>query len=391
MDVSVVIVNYNVRYFLEQCIISVLEASKNIESEIIVVDNNSSDHSCSILSEKYPKVILLKNSKNVGFSKANNQGVEVAKGKYVLILNPDTILPEDLLSKVFTYAEKQHKFGALGVQLIDGSGNYLPESKRNIPTHKVSLEKLIKKSSLNVRYYANQLDKNSIGEVPVLVGAFMFIKTKVYNLINGFDEAFFMYGEDIDLSYRIVKAGYHNYYLGNVQVLHYKGESSKKDIEYFNNFYGAMQLFYEKHFKYGKLSNWIVKNSIKLLLKFKKNRNTINVPKVDSSSILYIGCDKTIFNKLNELFSHKKVSIFPVCTSRVISRYDDLEKMKQIIQEKNIDEIIFDNESTSFKKILFYISELKNKGIQFKIKPKNTDFLIGSNNSIDKGIVVKLN
>ena len=391
MDVSVVIVNYNVRYFLEQCIISVLEASKNIESEIIVVDNNSSDHSCSILSEKYPKVILLKNSKNVGFSKANNQGVEVAKGKYVLILNPDTILPEDLLSKVFTYAEKQHKFGALGVQLIDGSGNYLPESKRNIPTPKVSLEKLVKKSSSNVRYYANQLDKNSNGEVPVLVGAFMLIKTNVYHLMNGFDETFFMYGEDIDLSYRIVKAGYQNYYLGNVQVLHYKGESSQRDIEYFNNFYGAMQLFYKKHFKIGKFSNWIVKNSIKLLLKFKKNRNTINVPKVDSSSILYIGCDKTIFNKLNELFSHKKVSIFPVCTSRVISRYDDLEKMKQIIQEKNIDEIIFDNESTSFKKILFYISELQNKGIQFKIKPKNTDFLIGSNNSIDKGIVINLN
>lgn len=391
MDVSVVIVNYNVRYFLEQCIISVLEASRNIESEIIVVDNNSSDDSCSILSEKYPEVILLKNSKNVGFSKANNQGVAVAKGKYVLILNPDTVLPEDLLSKVFSYAEKQHKFGALGVQLIDGSGNYLPESKRNIPTPKVSLEKLIKKSPSNVRYYANQLNENSNGEVPILVGAFMFIKTNVYNLINGFDEDFFMYGEDIDLSYRIIKAGYQNYYLGNLQVLHYKGESSKKDIEYFNNFYGAMQLFYEKHFKYGKLSNWIVNSAVEFLLKFKKNRIVNNVQKIDSSTILYVGCDETIFNKLNELFSNKKVSIFPVCTSRVISRYDDLEKIKQIIQEKNINEIIFDNDSTSFKKILFYISELKNSGIQFKIKPKNTNFLIGSNNSIEKGIVVNLN
>ena len=245
MKLSVVILNYNVRYFLEQCIRSVQAATKDLEAEIIVIDNNSQDDSCQMVKSLFPNVILIENKENVGFSKANNQAVAKAKGEYVCILNPDTAVSEDTFKVALKYSETVPDIGALGVYLMDGTGNFLPESKRNLPTPKVSLLKL---TGFTQKYYANQILDTEHGPVGVLVGAFMLLKRSIYNEVGGFDEDYFMYGEDIDISYKIAKAGYQNYYLGSSTVLHYKGESTQKDEAYFERFYGAMQIFYSKHF-----------------------------------------------------------------------------------------------------------------------------------------------
>ena len=205
MDISVVIVNYNVQYFLEQCILSVQAASKNNTTEIIVVDNNSTDESCKLLIEKYPNVVLIQNKENVGFSKANNQGVKIAKGDYVLILNPDTIIAEDTLDKIYNYAKTKQNLGVLGVKLIDGSGKFAPESKRGIPTPNASFNKLFGISSKRTgKYYATHLEENESGIIKVASGAFMFIKRTVFNEVKGFNEAYFMYGEDINLSMKLL-------------------------------------------------------------------------------------------------------------------------------------------------------------------------------------------
>ncbi|MCX7727946.1 MAG: glycosyltransferase family 2 protein [Bacteroidia bacterium] len=255
MDISIIIVNYNVRFFLEQCIRSVYGAKDGLAIEIIVVDNHSVDGSVQMIKEKFSDVILIENKENVGFSKANNQGIHLSKGKYVLLLNPDTVLQEDTLIKCFQFMETHADAGALGVKMFDGKGNFLPESKRGLPTPIVAfykifgLSKLFPKSKIFGKYHLTYLDKNTNHVVDVLSGAFMFIRKEVLDKIGGLDEDFFMYGEDIDLSYRIKKAGYHNYYLSETSIIHYKGESTKKSsINYVLTFYKAMQIFADKHF-----------------------------------------------------------------------------------------------------------------------------------------------
>lgn len=218
MDVSIIIVNYNVRFFLEQCLHSVFKAKNNLNIEIIVVDNHSVDGSVQMLKEKFPQVIVIENKDNVGFSKANNQGIKIARGKYVLLLNPDTVLQEDTLVKCFEFMEATPDAGALGIKMFDGKGNFLPESKRGFPSPMVAfykifgLSKLFPKSKIFGRYHLGFLDKDKTHNVDVLSGAFMFIRKEVLNKIGGLDEDYFMYGEDIDLSYRIKKAGYNNYF-----------------------------------------------------------------------------------------------------------------------------------------------------------------------------------
>ena len=213
MQLSVIILNYNVRYFLEQCVASVQEALTNIDSEIIVVDNQSSDDSCEMIRSRFPGVKLIKNNSNLGFPKGNNIGVAQANGKYICILNPDTVVAEDTFEKILTFAEKQENLGIVGCKLIDGSGNYLPESKRGIPTPFVALTKifglykLFPNWKLFNRYYAQHLSEYETGKVEILVGAFMIMKRDLYNEIGGFDENCFMYSDDFDLSYMGLKRG----------------------------------------------------------------------------------------------------------------------------------------------------------------------------------------
>ncbi len=254
-QLSVIIVNYNVRYFLEQALHSVMRATRNIEAEVWVVDNNSVDGSMEMVKTLFPSVKCLENKENLGFSRANNQAIRLSGSKYVLLLNPDTVLQDDTLEKCIAFMDDHADAGGLGVRMIDGKGQFLPESKRGLPSPAVAFYKmtglsaLFPKSRTFGRYHLKFLDEHGIHKVDVLSGAFMLLRRDVLNEIGLLDEDFFMYGEDIDLSYRITQAGYHNYYFPQTTIIHYKGESTKKrSANYVKVFYNAMVLFARKHY-----------------------------------------------------------------------------------------------------------------------------------------------
>jgi O-antigen biosynthesis protein len=255
MKLSVIIVNYNVKHFLEQCLHSVEKASKNIDAEIFVVDNNSVDGSKGMLIRKFPDVKLILNNRNLGFSKANNQAIKRATGEYILLLNPDTVVEEATFKKIIDFMDLHPEAGGLGVKMIDGKGKFLPESKRGLPTPWVAFNKvfglsaLFPKSKVFGIYHLTFLDKDSIHKIDVLAGAFMLMRKEALDKVGLLDEDFFMYGEDIDLSYRIIKGGYTNYYFPETTIIHYKGESTKKgSLNYVRMFYNAMIIFARKHF-----------------------------------------------------------------------------------------------------------------------------------------------
>jgi O-antigen biosynthesis protein len=262
MQLSVIIVNYNVRHFLEQCLSSVQKAIRGIAAEVIVIDNNSSDNSIEYLQPHFPGVRFVANKENTGFAKACNQGMKLATGRYILFLNPDTILPEDCFTTCMAFFEAHPDAGALGVKMLDGSGFFLKESKRSFPSPSTSLFKLFglagmfPKSKIFSKYHLGYLDENKDHEVDVLAGAFMMVKKEVLEKTGGFEETFFMYGEDIDLSYRIQQEvnpatgnHYKNYYFSGSSIIHFKGESTRKgSLNYVRLFYNAMSIFVRKHY-----------------------------------------------------------------------------------------------------------------------------------------------
>lgn len=254
MDLSVIIVSYNVRHFLEQCLNSVRKASEKIDCEVFVVDNNSADGSCSMVIRQFPEVKLIRNLHNAGFSVANNQAIRLSKGKFVLLLNPDTLVEEDTFTRCMAFMNGHSGAGALGVKMINGNGKLLPESKRALPTpgtafFKMSgLSVLFPRSQLFNRYYLGHLDSSATSEAEIISGAFMFIRKEALEKTGLLDETFFMYGEDIDLSYRLLQAGYKNYYFPEVKIIHYKGASTKVNINNIVHFYNAMIIFVKKHY-----------------------------------------------------------------------------------------------------------------------------------------------
>lgn len=267
--ISIIIVNYNVKYFLEQCLTSVFRAIEGINAEIYVVDNNSTDGSVEYLRSRFPQVIFIENTSNPGFSKANNQAIELAKGKYILLLNPDTIIGEDILHNLCAFMETHLDAGGVGVKMVDGRGSFLPESKRSFPSPWVSfckifgLSKLFPYSSVFAKYSLLYLEADKQHRVDVLSGAFMLLRKEALDKCGLLDASFFMYGEDIDLSYRLVLGGYKNYYLPE-KILHYKGESTKhNDIKYIQAFYGAMHIFYKKYYPH---SGWLTSSMIKMAI-----------------------------------------------------------------------------------------------------------------------------
>ncbi len=251
---SVVIVNYNVKYFLEQCLRSVEAAVVGLEVEIFVVDNNSTDGSLEYLKPRFPGVTFIANKDNPGFARANNQAIQQARGEYVLLLNPDTVVGEESIRTLCFSMDEHPECGAIGVKMINGNGVFLPESKRSFPTPWVSfcklfgLSKLFPKSRTFSRYSLPFLSPDKQHTVDVLAGAFMLLRHEALEKTGLLDEAFFMYGEDIDLSYRIKQGGYRNYYMPE-RLLHYKGESTRhSDIKYIKAFYDAMLIFYRKYY-----------------------------------------------------------------------------------------------------------------------------------------------
>lgn len=234
---------------------SVRAACSSIDAEVIVVDNNSVDGSVGMVRERFPEVMLIANEENLGFSKANNQGIRISEGRYVLLLNPDTVVESDTFSKCIDFMDSHPDAGGLGVHMVDGKGRFLPESKRSLPTPAVAFYKIFglsaifPKSKRFGRYHLGYLDKEKTHEVEVLSGAFMLMRREALEKTGLLDETFFMYGEDIDLSYRIIQAGYKNYYFPETKIIHYKGESTKKSsLNYVFIFYQAMIIFTMKHF-----------------------------------------------------------------------------------------------------------------------------------------------
>ena len=256
MKVSVIIVNYNVQYFLEVCLHATLRALQRTTGEIIVVDNNSTDGSVAMMKEKFPSVRIVENKDNKGFGKANNQGVAMAGGEYLLFLNPDTVVPEDFFEKTVTYMEAFPQVGCLGPKLLEGKGHFAPECKGSFPALMVGIYKttgigkLFSKSPYFNKYYAVHIDEDETAEVDVLMGCCMLLRKAVLDKIQvAFDEDFFMYGEDIDLSYRVQKAGYKNIYFPETSIIHYKGESTKKSsLSYVRVFNEALSLFVKKNY-----------------------------------------------------------------------------------------------------------------------------------------------
>jgi GT2 family glycosyltransferase len=364
MKLSVIILNYNVRYFLELCLKSAEVAIQNIDAEIIVVDNNSPDDSCDMVKQLFPSVRLIENKENSGFSKGNNIGVAQAKGEYLCILNPDTVVSEDTFTKLIDFSDSKENLGIVGCQLIDGKGKFLPESKRNIPNPKVALKKLIGDDQ---SYYANHIEIDAIGDVEILVGAFMFLKKDTYTTVGGFDEDYFMYGEDIDLSYKVLKAGYSNMYFGETTIIHFKGESTLRDANYAKRFYGAMQIFYKKHFKQNIIFNGVVWLGIKLASK--RSSDSANVQTSVRRSYIYsAGIENTLTEQLPEP-TELSVAILDVIENDSMLVYDfNLLSAKDAIGD------------------LKHKSKLKN--IVFRFLPKNSKFILGSDSAINRGEVV---
>ncbi len=261
MDVSVIIVNYNVEHFLSQCLLSVRKGITLLEqagykAEVLVVDNNSVDGSCAMVRRQFPEFHLVEPKKNLGFSKGNNLAIRQSQGRWVLLLNPDTIVQEDTLLKCLKYADVHTQLGGLGVPMVDGDGRYLPESKRGIPTPsaafwKISgLYRLAPKSARLNRYYLGHLAEDESQTIEILSGAYMWLRRSALDEVGLLDEQYFMYGEDIDLSWRLMKCGYENHYFADTSIVHYKGESTKKgSLNYVLVFYRAMQIFASSHFR----------------------------------------------------------------------------------------------------------------------------------------------
>ncbi|WP_439504753.1 glycosyltransferase family 2 protein [Sediminibacterium sp.] len=269
---SILIVNYRVYPYLDACLQAVSRALSGLNAEIIIVDNNSEEAQQILLAEKFPGVQWICLKENIGFAKANNLALKKAVGKYILFLNPDTEIQSNVLYRTVDYLLKHPKVGAVGVQMLDGDGCFLPESKRNLPGLLSSMFKLIglasffPTSSFFNSYALGHLDKNAIHSVPVLAGAFMMMPAILIKKLKGFDESFFMYGEDIDLSLRVLQQGFENHYLGNLSITHYKGASSKQDQSYLSHFYGSMIIFIKKYPKMygGALGIWLLQKCIRL-------------------------------------------------------------------------------------------------------------------------------
>ena len=376
MQLSVIILNYNVRYFLEQCVLSVQEALSNIDGEIIVVDNNSSDASCQMMKTLFPNVKLIENKTNSGFPKGNNIGVAEAKGDYICILNPDTVVAEDTFEKILAFAEKQSDLGIVGCKLIDGTGNFLPESKRGIPTPWVAFTKItglyhfFPKNKLFNQYYAQDLNENETGKVAILVGAFMVMKRDLYSDLKGFDENCFMYSDDIDLSYRSLLQGKSNYYFHETSVIHYKGESTVKDKMYMKRFQEAMNFFYKKHFKVSVFFSLFMKIGIvffSLIKAFQGNSKPNSKPE----NYFLVSDDEELKDKL-EAALNKPITFW--------EKSNSIEKA----------EIIFDQNYFGFSKAIEFMESNKNKAFTYKILPKNTTFIIGSNSNRSRGEVIEI-
>jgi GT2 family glycosyltransferase len=390
MQLSIIIVNFNVKYFLEHCLLSVIKACKNIDAEILVVDNNSTDGSKAYLETKFKTVTFFWNKENIGFGKANNFALPFAKGEYVLFLNPDTIVPEDCFTNCLTFFEKHTDCGALGVRMIDGASNFLKESKRSLPTpaagffKMVGLAEMFPSSKFFAQYYAGHLPEKENNKVDVLAGAFMMLSKKAIALTKGFDESFFMYGEDIDLSYRIQKAGLQNYYLGGTTIIHFKGESTqKKSANYIEHFYGAIKRFVDKHYSQQKFKQGLMNIVISTGKSFAKLKNSFAKQTETRTSSRTLNC----IYVGNEIQLENTHAIIKNSSGKIVAKTNTIENLQLLLQTNSVDAIIFSEEDLGNKIIIEMLEQLSKKNLALFYEA-GASSIIGSNDKNQKGIFI---
>ena len=339
MKVTVVIVNYQVKYYLAQCLHAVLKALEGIDGEVVVVDNDSQDDSIEYARSKFPQVTFIENHENVGFAKANNLAIRRSQAEYVMLLNPDTIVNEHLLQDCISLLDSNPEIGATGVRMLNENGTFAPESRRGVPTPftafcKMSgLARIFPKNRLFGRYYMKYLDERKATPIEVISGACMFIRKSVLDECGLLDESFFMYGEDIDLSYRMLKTGKLNYYLPT-RLLHYKGESTHKNtFRYVYVFYEAMYIFFRKH--YGGY-NWLLSIPIR-------------------SAIYLKGASEFVSRKLRSLLEKPQTDVEFLQTTRFLLRGSNktLESMIAICEKYHLTYDVAENPAAVYDFVVF--------------------------------------
>lgn len=381
---SVIIVNYNVKYYLEQCLYSVRAATAGMEAEVFVVDNHSTDGSVEYLRPSFPEVTFIENKENLGFAKANNQAIRQCAGEYVLLLNPDTVIGEESLRSLFFQMDQDEKIGAVGVQMLNGHGVFLPESKRAFPSPWVSfcklfgLLRLFPASRVFARYALPYLSRKKTHKVDVLAGAFMLLRHEALDKVGLLDESFFMYGEDIDLSYRLVRSGYKNLYIPE-RILHYKGKSTKEgDTRYIKAFYEAMLIFYKKYYPH---SGWLMRILITLAISLRAVGSLLGRPftrkKATKHSRILILCREDHFEEV------KKACVKRMPGLEFVNLWDlDSERVMDAIcrrnQMKGFTDYAFCYPDVRFEQMLLFMDTLVNKKAMFHIYTKKSGRLVSA-------------
>ncbi|MDR2962245.1 MAG: glycosyltransferase [Bacteroidales bacterium] len=401
ISLSIVIVSYNVQYFLLHCLHSIRGAASDIALEIFVVDNSSIDGTCEAVIQQFPEVQLIQNTENVGFAKACNQAIHQAQGAYILLLNPDTMLSEDSLKLPLAYMEAHEKCGALGVKMLDGSGNFLPESKRGLPTYGVALckllglQKLFPHASWANRYYASHIHENETAAVEVLSGAYFLVRAELLQQVGLLNEAYFMYGEDIDLSYKITQAGFENVYFPETSIIHYKGECTpNRSMRSVYNFYKAMLIFVQTDLKVSKIfvpflwialfvsvaAAWCKRNVFALARKVKPKHRVLIV----GSGYEPQRVEKFLraSNFIGEIAGYISLTEeFPNTLNYIGTR----RELPHLIQISGITEIIFCIDSMSVSEVIAIIHECALFKISFKIADPHSRSVVGSTSPQRKG------
>lgn len=385
---SVIIVSYNVKHYLEQCLHSITGAAKGMTVETIVIDNHSADGSRAYLEPLFPDVRFIWQEMNTGFAKACNTGMHMATGEYILFLNPDTLLPEDCFTQLYDFFKQHKDAGAVGVYMIDGRGQYLKESKRGYPSTWASLcklsgiTKLFPGSRWLAKYYLGHLPDSETNKVDVLSGAFMAMPRTVAAATGGFDETFFMYGEDIDLSYRITKLGYFNYYFPRIYILHFKGEStSRQSPVYIRHFYKAMEIFVRKH--YPVLPALLYTVCIRLIIYIKSIFSRISVAatgKPAAARRLQIVSREESWQKVLDLY---KTSVDPgVQEVRLVMADGNKGWLQQIHPDDG--DLLFYMGALTMKEVIHILPQLNIRGRIYFHQRGSNSIVCGSGNSHKK-------
>ena len=391
MKLSVVIVNYNVSHYLLQCVDSLSHALRGTDSEVIVVDNHSRDNSVTLLRQYHPEVRIVENLHNLGFAKANNIAIRQSRGEYVLLLNPDTIVSESVVKGVISFLDSHPEAGSAGVRMLNADGTVAPESRRGVPTPMTAFYKLsglcgmFPNSRRFGRYYLGHLPWDSPQQIEVVSGAFCMLRTSVLKKVGLLDEDYFMYGEDIDLSYRILKSGATNWYVPET-ILHYEGESThKSSFRYVHVFYQAMHIFFRKHFSHLGLfisipikTAIIVKASSALLLMLtERMRMSLGFARrnngLTAGPMLCVGSDSMVATCREISNKHGLEATLCICSSlNEVSSYVDRlsDKTGKALT------VVFDPEKFDYGSMLSFVSDNHMRNISLGVFQPSTSSII---------------